>query len=93
MVDCYGLLAMPLAASTEWILQRRGMQRAILICLFVATAFLSFFHYRQYKHGAIHYDSMTPAAYFDSFGHVYPSARFYDLLQQPDYDAARRGDR
>ena len=45
----------------------------------------------QYYNGAIHWDSMTREAYLDSFGRLHPSARFYNLLEAPDYDKAREG--
>jgi predicted metal-dependent hydrolase len=34
---------------------------------------------------------MTRAAYFDSFGHKRHSERFWDLLEWPDYEAAKQG--
>jgi hypothetical protein len=34
---------------------------------------------------------MTKAAYWDSFGRIRPSADFNDLLQAPDYEAAKTG--
>ncbi len=93
MVDCYGLLAVPMAAFVEWMLRRKWPLRIALIVLFVAISYLSYFHFRQYRYGAIHYDSMTRKAYFDSFGHRRPSDRFNDLLDTPDYEAAKIGKR
>ncbi len=52
---------------------------------------LGIFNNFKYYYGAIHWDSMTKEAYLDSFGRVRPSARFYDLLEAPDYDKAREG--
>lgn len=93
MVDCYGMLALPMAAFVEWMLSRKALPRIVLIVTFAAVAWLSFFHYKQYKHKAIHYEAMTREAYFDSFGHKYPSQRFQDLLVFPDYEAAKQGNR
>ena len=91
MVDCYGLLAVPMAAFVEWMFSCRKVKRAMLVTLFSAVTYLSFFHYKQYKHQAIHYEAMTREAYFESFGHQYPSDRFWDLLDWPDYEAAKEG--
>lgn len=91
MVDCYGMLAIPMAAFVEWMLKRKTVPRIILIVVFAAVSYLSFFHYKQYKHKAIHYEAMTREAYFDSFGHKYPSQRFNSLLVFPDYEAAKKG--
>lgn len=93
MVDCYGLLAVPLAAFVEWMLGRKKAPRIIVIVVFAAVTYLSFFHYKQYKHQAIHYEAMSAKAYFDSFGHKYPSQRFNSLLVFPDYEAAKQGNR
>ena len=94
MVDCYGLLAIPMAAFLTWVReQKKKVWRITLIVIFAAITYLSFFHYKQYKHRAIHYDSMTRRAYFDSFGHKYPSERFDSLLEWPDYEAAKQGQR
>ncbi len=91
MVDCYGLLAVPMAAFLEWTFSRKAFVRWAVLVLFAAVSYLSFFHYKQYKHEAIHYDAMTRAAYFDSFGHKHHSERFWDLLDWPDYEAAKQG--
>ena len=91
MVDCYGMLAIPMAAFVEWMLKRKTVLRIVLIVVFAAVSYLSFFHYKQYKHKAIHYEAMTREAYFDSFGHKYPSQRFPSLLEFPDYEAAKHG--
>lgn len=93
MVDCYGMMAIPMAAFVEWMLRRKTVPRIILVIVFSAIAYLSFFHYKQYKHHAIHYEAMTRKAYLDSFGHKYPSQHFNDLLEYPDYEAAKQGKR
>lgn len=92
LVDSYGIMALPMAAFVEWMLtRRRVVWRVLLIVLFAAVTFLSFFHHLQYLHGTIHHDSMTAAAYFDSFLSTKPSPRMGPLLDHPDYEAAKRG--
>lgn len=93
MVDCYGLLAVPMAACVEWIFQRKAPLRIALIVVFAGVSYLSFFHYKQYKHGALHHEAMSRAAYFENFGHKRPTERYESLLRWPDYEAAKRGDR
>lgn len=93
MVDCYGLLAVPMAAFVEWMLSRKWLPRIALLLFFYAVTRLSIFHYKQYTNHAIHHESMTWEAYLESFGHKYPSARYWKLLETPDYEAAKRGDR
>ena len=86
-------MAIPMAAFIAWIGSRTVKLKIPLVCIAVAFSGLSFFHNLQYKHGAIHWDSMTRAAYFKSFGHLSQPANFENLLQEPDYAAAKQGDR
>jgi len=45
----------------------------------------------QYYYGSIHWDSMTRAAWIDSFAKVHPSSRFNRLIKAPDYNKALSG--
>jgi hypothetical protein len=65
--------------------------RTGIITIYLLLMSLGIFNNIQYYHGAIHWDSMTKAAYWDSFGRVRPSSRFYNLLEAPDYEAAKEG--
>lgn len=91
LIESYALLALPLAAWIEWITSRKGLLRVALWLLLLAASALSAFHNVRYLHGSIHWDSMTRAAYFDSFFRSRASDRFYSLLEEPDYEAARNG--
>lgn len=91
LIESYALLAIPLAAWIEWIAGRKRLLRWALMLLLAAAAALSAFHNVRYIHGSIHWDSMTRAAYFDSFFRTHPSEKFYSLLEEPDYEAARNG--
>ena len=59
---------------------------------FVGISYLSFFHYKQYKHGAIHYEAMSRAAHFENMGR-HPTVHYESLLRWPDYKAEKRGDK
>ena len=91
LIESYALLALPLAAWIEWITSRKGLLRVALWLLLLAASALSAFHNVRYLYGSIHWDSMTRAAYFDSFFRSRASDRFYSLLEEPDYEAARNG--
>ena len=93
LVESYALLALPLAAWIGWVGSRKGLLRCVLFLLLAATAALSAFHNVRYIYGSIHWDSMTRAAYFDSFFRPHPSDSFTSLLEEPDYEAARNGNR
>ncbi len=92
-IDSYGIMAIPMAVFIAWIGGRTVKLKIPLVCIAIALSGLSFFHNLQYKHGSIHWDSMTRAAYINSFGHLSQSENFENLLQKPDYAAAKQGDR
>lgn len=91
-IDSYALMAVATASllsagigpGKKWI-------RYPVMAAFLLFASLGIFYNFQYYHGAIHWDSMTREAYFDSFGRVRPSERFNQLLKEPDYERARKG--
>jgi len=91
-IDSYALMAVATASllsagigpGKKWI-------RYPVMAAFLLLASLGIFYNFQYYHGAIHWDSMTREAYFDSFGRVRPSERFNQLLKEPDYERARKG--
>ncbi len=69
----------------------RKMARRLVMAAFILLGSIGIFYNLQYYHGAIHWDSMTREAYFDSFGRIRPSAKFNELLEAPDYDRAKKG--
>ncbi len=91
-IDSYALMAVSAAAllsfafSSRWKWIRTGIIAAYLVLMS-----LGIFNNIQYYNGAIHWESMTKAAYLDSFGRVRPSADFNGLLEAPDYEAAKAG--
>ncbi|MRR21838.1 glycosyltransferase family 2 protein [bacterium] len=91
-IDSYALMAVAAAALFSQALTARiRWIKTIIMSLFFLLMSLGIFNNFQYYYGAIHWDSMTKAAYLDSFGRVRPSARFHDLLEAPDYEKAREG--
>jgi glycosyltransferase involved in cell wall biosynthesis len=91
-IDSYALMAVSAAALLGYAFSsgRKWLRNGIITAYLVLMS-LGIFNNIQYYHGAIHWDSMTKAAYWDSFGRVRPSARFNNLLEAPDYDSAREG--
>ncbi|MCK7535823.1 MAG: hypothetical protein MZV63_34985 [Marinilabiliales bacterium] len=91
-IDSYALMAVAAAALLSQALAGRiRWIKTMILTLFLLLMSLGIFNNFQYYYGAIHWDSMTKEAYLDSFGRVRPSARFYDLLEAPDYDKAKEG--
>ena len=93
LIESYAILAIPLASCLVWVGKRKIVMKMLLSVLIFALYSQSLFHTIQYYYGSIHWDSMTKEAYFDSFWKVRPSGKFYSLLMEPDYEAAKNGDR
>jgi len=91
-IDSYALMAVGAAALLSFALSSgRKWLRIGIVATYLMLISLGIFNNIQYYYGAIHWDSMTREAYWDSFGRVRPSARFNSLLEAPDYEAAREG--
>lgn len=92
-VDIYGLMAFPLAALFHYFLTSRKLILKILP-FFLTIVFVghNLFQTQQYLNGAIHYVSMTKEAYWESFGKMRASDKYYNSLVFPDYEAAKRGE-
>ncbi len=82
-IDSYSILALPLAASLEWILSRRIGLKVGLLLVFILLVAHSIFQTFQYYYGSIHWDGMTRAAYRDSFLRLRPGPDFYNLVEPP----------
>lgn len=90
MIDSYPLMAVSLAAFISWAsIKLSG--RIIIIALVILLCLHSIFQTIQYHYGAIHFDSMTKKAYWNSFGRVRAKHPFWDYLQSPDIQGAMKG--
>jgi glycosyltransferase involved in cell wall biosynthesis len=91
-IDSYALMAVSAAALlTYGFNSGRKWIRTGIIGAYLLLMSLGIFNNIQYYHGAIHWESMTKAAYWNSFGRIRPSADFNNLLEAPDYEAAKAG--
>ncbi len=91
LIDIYPVMALPLAAIISWVSSRKAWLNYSFGLLLLFSVLLGAFANVQYYYGSIHGDSMTRQAYFNSFGRVHPSPRFYKLIKAPDYDRAILG--
>lgn len=92
LIDSYALMAIPLAAFIEHSLKWRNALKVPIFVLFTLLTVHGIFQTLQYYYGAIHWDSMTREAYFDSFGRLKASSNFKYLITEPDYESALKGD-
>jgi hypothetical protein len=91
LIDIYPVMAIPLAAMIEWTGRLMKPKRYILGTMIALSVLLGAFYNVQYHYGAIHWDSMTRAAWVNSFGRLHPSPQFNRLIQAPDYEKALSG--
>lgn len=91
MIDSYAMMALPLAAFVKWVTERKSLVKHGLYALFVFFIFLSAFQTVQYHIGYIHYDAMTKKAYWDVFLRLHGNGHYWQDLQPPDYENARKG--
>ncbi len=91
-IESYSLLAFPLAAFISWIFSKKIFVKiisSIVILLFIG---LNLFQTLQYKHGIIHWDSMSKEAYREVFLIDDKPENYDDLIDKPDYDKALKGE-
>ena len=90
-IDYYAILALPLAAFIERILNQKIMIRSVFLSLFLFFLTLNLFQTWQYYKGYIRHDSMSKKAYWIVFGKTDPKDKFWQHLQYPDYARAKQG--
>lgn len=90
LIESYALLVLPFCYVVNWVDEKRRRQMIGYAVIVILTAYGLFVNF-QYHHGAIHWDAMSKAAYWDSFLKLKPSARFNDLLEPPDNRSAMEG--
>jgi hypothetical protein len=93
MIETYGILALPLAASLTWLFQKQLWIKAFLGLLLVALVSLNQFQMVQYRTSLLHWDSMTKEAYRAIFLRSNPPKGYDQMIKKPDYEKALRGDK
>ena len=88
-IDLYGLLAVPMASFYDYCLSRKLKSGIIVLSLSLIT--LNLFQTWQYKKDLIHYDGMTRKAYWMGFFKTHHTSQWWNALQPPNYDRARKG--
>jgi hypothetical protein len=89
LIENYAILAFPLAALIDWLLERRFRLALTSWIIGLGVIWLSLFQTEQYKKQLITYDSMTFKAYKAVFLHRHAPINFNELLEYPDYDRAK----
>lgn len=90
-VDYYGILAIPMALLFSEIWRFRKQSKIIVLSIVFLALLQNNFFLEKYKHGGLHYDSMTKAAFWFNFWHTRPQEGYWQLLKTPDYSKALEG--
>lgn len=89
MVDFYAMLALPFAASIQFI--RENKKRVIILSpIIVFLVYIGTFQNYQYNEGLIHHDSNSKKSYWGNFLKRNWSPTWWDDLEVPDYLASLR---
>lgn len=91
-IDIYAILALPLAASLEWIfsLEKKMIRRSLLVMFFFLILYQLFTTY-QYANNIIHYAGMNRYTYLRSLFRTSYHPDHWTTLSMPDYQLARQG--
>ena len=87
-IDSYPLMIFPLCALIQFLSTQRILIKSVFVILAIALISLNLFQTRQYRSFAIHWDSMSKAAYWANFGKIQPIDGIDTLFITPDYENA-----
>ena len=92
-VESYAFLAVPIACFLSWAGEKKTSIRIPLYLIVLLLSLRSAFHTVQYYNGVIHYEGMTKQSFYHTFWKVEPPEDYWDFIEMPDYEQAKKGDR
>ncbi len=93
MIETYGILAVPLAASLSVCLKNGRWKKIITGIFLFFFILLNQFQMKQYRTSLLHWDSMTRKAYQSIFFNRHWPEGYEKLIQAPDYEKALKGEK
>jgi len=93
LIESYAILSIPLTAFVKFIFEKKLVSRISILVIIACLVSLNIFQTRQYYIGVIHWDAMNKETYWDSYFRTKVRPGFYDMVENPDYEAAMKGDR
>jgi hypothetical protein len=85
LIESYALMLFPLATGIDYVQKLKPKIRVFFRVLFFVLLIHGILGNVKYYYGAIHFDSMSRGAYWETFFSVRPKGEFYNLLEPPDY--------
>ncbi len=91
LIDYLPIVAIGMATTLKWLGKTPRIIRSPAYLVMICLVFFSIFYTKQYKSAIIHYDSMSKELFWAQFmiDHFVPG--YADMLDEPDYDAAKKG--
>lgn len=93
MIDVYGIMSIPLAASIQYVRNQKSWLKAIATVVLAGMIFLNQFQMTQYRTSLLHWDSMTKKAYWGIFLKKSWPQDYDKMIKIPDYDKALKGEK
>lgn len=93
LIDSYAIMAIPLAAFINFIIDRNFLIKTGFVILSLFLIWLNIFQTFQYEKNSLHYEAMTKKLYFKQFGHLEQINDFNNYLDYPNYEEAKIGKR
>lgn len=91
LIDCYGLMAVPMAALFHFLWGKNKIAFAGFLTIVIALIQLNLFQSKQREIGSIHWDSQSKAVYWANFGKLTMVPNFQELIDPPNYEDAMKG--
>lgn len=92
LVDFYGLFSIPMAAFYKQMIEHtKAIWKWATISIMSLLIYLNLFQTWQFKNSLIHYDSMTKESYILGFRKTYNIREWFDALEPPNYERAKKG--
>ncbi len=93
-IDTLAVLAIFMCVVVERVIQSKKVSLKVGLAVFIGfCVYFNDFKIRQHLISFLHYDSMTWEAYKASFLTNKLDASYWELMDPPDYEAAKKGDR
>ncbi len=93
MIDMYGIMALPLAAFLQFIIEKKIWLKAGIAVVLFAFIILNQFQMIQYRSSLLHWNSMTKEAYWAIFGRRSWPQGYNKMLKIPDAEKALKGEK
>lgn len=91
LIDFYPLLAIPIAASVEFLTSKNKLVKLFSLTIIAFLCFISLFQNYQFQNQILHHDAMTFKTYQSIFLKTKKPVDFYETIDIPDYELAIKG--